>query len=105
MNTTIKPTSDRILIELAAKPEKSSAGIYYPASHHSRTEGSEGFVLATGPGKRNSNGVIVKPEVNVGDRVVFNPYGGQEIKIEDKEYRLCSPSDVLAIVPTVTLSL
>ena len=64
----------------------------------------EGQVVAVGPGKYETclpagrKGELVKPGVKVGDRVLYKRYGGDEIKIEGKEYLMVSADDILAII-------
>ena len=55
-------------------------------------------VVAVGPGKRNDKGELVPVEVKVGDTVLTSKYGGTEIKLDDKEYKILNASDILAIV-------
>jgi len=45
------------------------------------------------------NGFVNEPmPVIVGQRVLVNKYGGTEIKIDGKEYKLCDIGDILAIL-------
>jgi len=37
-------------------------------------------------------------EVKVGDRVLVSKYGGTEIKIDGKEYKLLNGDDLLAVL-------
>ena len=37
-------------------------------------------------------------EVKVGDRVLVSKYGGSEVKIDGKEYKIFSSDDLIAIV-------
>ena len=37
-------------------------------------------------------------DVKVGDTILTSKYGGTEIKIDDKEYKILNASDILAIV-------
>ena len=41
---------------------------------------------------------MIPVEVKVGDHVLTSNYGGTEIKIDDKEYKILNSSDILAIV-------
>ena len=51
-----------------------------------------------GTGKTDEDGKKVPFEVKVGDRVLVSKYGGTEIKIDNKEYKLLSSDDLLAIL-------
>ena len=42
--------------------------------------------------------LVVAFEVKVGDRVLVSKYGGTEVKIDGKEYKIFSTDDLIAIV-------
>jgi chaperonin GroES len=46
----------------------------------------------------DDEGKKVAFEVKVGDRVLVSKYGGTEIKLDGKEYKLLSSDDLLAIL-------
>ena len=92
----IKPLGDRVLIEAIEQKEVIKGGIVIPDSAKEKPQ--EAVVVAVGPGKRDDNGVLVPVEVKVGDHVLTSKYGGTEIKIDDKEYKILNSSDILAIV-------
>ena len=58
----------------------------------------EGEVIAVGPGKILDNGERAKMEVKVGDKVIFEKWGGEEIKIDKIEYKILEQSKILAII-------
>ncbi|EGQ2934406.1 hypothetical protein DYP24_09265 [Staphylococcus pseudintermedius] len=41
---------------------------------------------------------MIKPELNEGDRVVFQQYAGTEVKRDDKEYLVLTEDEVLAVI-------
>ena len=51
-----------------------------------------------GIGKTDDKGNKVAFEVKVGDRVLISKYGGTEIKVDGKEYKVLNSDDILAIV-------
>jgi chaperonin GroES len=55
-------------------------------------------VKALGTGKTGDDGKKVAFEVKVGDRVLVSKYGGTEVKIDGKEYKIFSSDDLIAIV-------
>jgi len=71
------------------------SGIVIPDTAKEKPQ--EGRVVAVGPGKRD-HGEMVKPEVKVGDQVLYKRYGGDEVKIEGKEYLMVSADDILAVI-------
>ncbi len=72
------------------------SGIVIPDTAKEKPQ--EGKVVAVGPGKMD-HGQLVKPDVKVGDHVLYKRYGGDEIKdLEGKEYMMISADDILAVV-------
>ena len=93
----IKPLGDHILIEVAKEKEKTETGIFLPETAN-KEKSEEGKVIATGPGKKTDDGKILMMSVKPGDRVLFQKYGPNEIKIGGKEYLIASEGDILAII-------
>ena len=54
--------------------------------------------MALGTGKTNDDGKKVPFEVKKGDRVLVSKYGGTEIKLDGKEYKILNSDDVLAVI-------
>ncbi len=86
----VKPLDDRVLVEPLAIEEKTSSGIIIPdtAKEKPRT----GVVIAVGTDED------LQEKIKVSDKVLFAKYGGDEIEIDKKEYRILQRSDILAIV-------
>jgi len=95
----LKPLHDRIIIEAAAKEEKTASGIILPESAQEKP--LKGKVLAVGPGKRLDNGKLAELDVNEGDTVLYGKYAGTEITVDGKDYIILRGEDVLAIVGEV----
>ena len=97
MALNVKPLGDRILVEPAEEKEVKKGGIIIPDS--AKEKPMESFVRALGTGKTDDDGKKVAFEVAVGDRVLVSKYGGTEIKIDGKEYKILSSSDdILAVI-------
>ena len=92
----IKPLGDRVLIEAVEAVEETMGGILIPDSAKEKPQ--EARVVALGTGKVDEDGKKVEFEVKVGDIVLTSKYGGTEVKVDGKEYKLVSASDILAIV-------
>jgi len=91
----IKPLADRVVVKATVQEEKTKGGIVLPDTAKDKPQ--EGEVIAVGPGKVLDNGTKLKPEVKVGDRIIFSKYSGTEIKIEGDEYLILRESDILAV--------
>jgi chaperonin GroES len=96
MATNLKPLGDRILVEPVEEKEVKKGGIIIPDSAKEKPQ--EGIVVALGTGKTDDNGKKLPFEVKKGDRVLVSKYGGTEIKLDGKEYKILSADDILAIV-------
>ena len=69
MGLSLKPLSDRVVVEPAAAEEKSSGGIILPDTAQEKP--SEGTVVAVGNGVRGDDGSITPLDVKKGDHVLF----------------------------------
>jgi len=94
MTMKVKPLSDNILIQPLTET-KLPSGIVIPETAKEKPQ--EGKVVAVGPG-RYEEGKLIKPEVKKGDRVIYKKWGGNEIKIEGKEYLIVKSEDILAVL-------
>lgn len=96
--TKIKPLGNRVLVQ-RTKAKTTKGGILLPDSAQEKPR--EGKVLAVGPGKLNDSGTLETVEVKVGDRIMFGPYAGTEIKdssTDDEELLILSESEILGIL-------
>jgi len=57
---------------------------------------NEAVVVAAGAGGRTRDGTTLPLNVKVGDKVMLPEYGGQQVKLDDKEYFLFRDEDILA---------
>jgi chaperonin GroES len=96
MALNVKPLGDRILCEAIEEKETKKGGIIIPDS--AKEKPTECIVIALGTGKTDDNGKKVPFEVKKGDRVLVSKYGGTEIKIDGKEYKILSSDDILAVL-------
>ena len=92
----IKPLGDRVLVEQIEEAEQIKGGIVIPDSAKEKPQ--EATVVALGTGKIDDNGKKVPFDVKVGDIVLTSKYGGTDVKIDGKEYKILSSSDILAVV-------
>lgn len=92
----VKPLGDRVLLESLEVTEQVKGGIVIPDSAKEKPQ--EYKVIALGTGKIDDNGKKIAFDVKVGDLVLTNKYGGTEVKIEEKEYKLVSAEDILAVL-------
>ncbi|MSU64248.1 MAG: co-chaperone GroES [Pedosphaera sp.] len=96
MAINIKPLGDRILVEPVEEKETKKGGIIIPDT--AKEKPMEGNIVALGTGKTDDNGKKLPFEVKVGDRVLISKYGGTEIKLDGKEYKILNSDDILAVI-------
>jgi len=96
MALNVKPLGDRILVEAVEEKEVRKGGIIIPDS--AKEKPMESIVVALGTGKTDDNGKKIAFEVKKGDRILCSKYGGTEIKIDGKEYKILNSDDILAVL-------
>jgi chaperonin GroES len=92
----LKPLADRLVVKLVETEEEKRGGIIIPDTAKEKPE--KGEVIAVGPGKLLDSGTRAAMEVKKGDKVLFQKYGGHEIKIDAKEYMILREEDVMAVI-------
>lgn len=92
----IRPLQDRILVKRIASEEKSAGGIIIP--DNAKEKPMEGQVVAVGNGKTLEDGSLHKPDVKVGDSVLFSKYAGSEVKIDGIEHLVMREDDLLGVI-------
>lgn len=89
----LKPTAGYILLEPQKAETTTASGIVLPDTSSEKPQ--IGTVLAIGGDEVTSSGVK-KSGVKVGDQVIYKKWGGNEIKIDNKDYLFVKFEDILA---------
>lgn len=87
---TIKPMDDRILVEPLEEENKTSSGIIIPDT--AKEKPTTGKVIAVGTDED------LQEKIKIGDKVLYAKYGGEEISIEGKDYKIIQRADILAVI-------
>ena len=94
---SLRPLHDRILVErLDEAQQRSSGGIIIPDSAKEKPQ--QGQVVAVGNGKKKDDGSGVALDVQVGDKILFGKYSGNEVTVDDNEYLIMREDEALAII-------
>ena len=93
---SFRPLHDRVVVRRIESEEKTKGGIIIPDS--AKEKPMESVVVALGTGKTDDAGKKVPFEVKKGDRVLVSKYGGTEIKLDGKEYKILNSDDILAVI-------
>lgn len=96
MDVKIKPLMGYVLVEPSEALGKTASGIILPESAQEKP--AQGIVIAVGDSWMLENGRVVMSPVKSGDRVVYKKWGGDEIKVAGKEYKLVKFDDLMAIL-------
>ena len=86
----IKPMDDRLVLELIEEELKTKSGLYIPDT--AKEKPIMGKVVAVGTDED------LREKIKEGDKVLFAKYGGEEINIDNKNYKIVQRSDVLAVI-------
>ena len=92
----IKPLGDRVLVKPNTEEEVTASGIVLPDTVDKEKK-AEGVVIALGNGKK-----LEELGLKVGDKVLFEKWGGEEIKRgkggDEVEYKILPHDKVLAVI-------
>ena len=97
--TGFVPVGDRVLIKplsLEETGQTTSFGIIIPDTAKEKPE--QGTVVAVGTGRVGDDNIRIPVSVKVGDRVMFNKYGYDEVKIKGVEYFIVSEANILGVL-------
>lgn len=92
----LQPMPGYVLVEPAEAATRTDSGIYLPDSHDQKPQ--QGEVLAVGATWVTEQGAKIDSPVKAGDHVVYKKWGGNDVKIADKEYQFLKFEDILAII-------
>lgn len=91
----IIPLEDRVVLKVAKVEEKTPGGILLPDAYKERHEMAQLEAEVIELGEFAFVDSDVKPEV--GDTVLITKYAGKLYTLNDEEYRLVTPRDILGI--------
>ncbi len=107
---------DRVLIDLDARQDRSSAGLYLPPTVKEKEKVQGGYIVKTGPGYpvHDPNAVLEEPWVEhrgqewkyiplqaaEGDYAIFLKDAAVEIEFEGRKYLIVPHSAILGLVRT-----
>ncbi len=91
----IRPLFDRVVIKSCEVEETTKSGLILTGNAKEKPQMAE--VIAVGPGGV-VDGKDVTMSVNIGDKVIYSKYAGNEVKLDGEEYIIVRQSDILAVV-------
>ena len=96
MECPIKPLSDKVVILPQEEGEQMYGNIIVPDAGGEKPE--IGTVLAVGPGRVSTNGVLIENKLRKGQTVMVPKFGAQKVEIENETYIIAGESDILGII-------
>ena len=90
------PMEDRVVVKPQEAEEKTAGGIVLPDS--AKEKPLIGTVVSVGPGKMLDSGNRGKMSVKKKDVVLYSKYGGTDVEVDGKEYKIFRESEILGIV-------
>lgn len=91
---TLRPTAGYVLLEALEAERKTASGIVLPETAEEKPQ--KGKVLAVGSEEITDSGARRPAPCQAGDFVIYKKWGGNEVKVEGKEYLFVKFEDILA---------
>jgi chaperonin GroES len=91
-----RPLHDRVVVQRIDAEAKTKGGIIIPDTAKEKPQ--EGKIVAVGPGGRDEAGKLIRPDVKVGDRVLFGKWSGTEVKIDGEDLLIMKESDIMGVI-------
>lgn len=94
--TSLRPLHDRVIVKRLAEEAKTASGIIIPDT--AKEKPTEGEVIAVGSGIVTADGTVRPLDVKVGDRVLFEKWASNEVKINGEEFLVMKEDSIIAVV-------
>jgi len=95
----ITPLGDKIVILPQEEGEQQYGNIIIPDTGQEKP--SIGTVLAVGPGRISTDGILIPNRIEVGVTVMVPKFGAQTVSLENETYIMASENDVLGIIKKI----
>ena len=92
----IRPLGDKVIVQRSEANAMTEGGIVLPDS--AKEKPKKGTVMAVGTGKLLDSGKRASMQVNVGDKVLFTPYGGTEVDVDKDTLIIMDENDILGVI-------
>jgi chaperonin GroES len=96
LSMDIRPLHDRVVVKRIEEGEVMQGGLYIPDTAKEKPQ--QGEVVAVGKGKRSDDGKLIALDVQVGDRILFGKYSGNDIKLDGTEYLIMREDEILGVL-------
>lgn len=97
VDMTVRLLGNRVAITADPVETKSESGIHLP--ENAQKFERSGTVELVGVGYRtDGDGTLIRPPVEIGDRIVFHRQSGETWTIDGKEYTILQSNEIVAVV-------
>lgn len=88
----IKPLGDRILVKPLQQEQTTASGIVLPETGEKEKK-AQGEIISIGDGEK-----IKKLNLQIGDKVLFGKYAGDDVEVEKQELKILKDDEILAVI-------
>lgn len=92
----LKPIDDKVVLKPIKQDETVTASGFIVTGNSEKPQ--EAHVVAVGTGVTTKNGVHIAIPLEVGQKVIFAKYSGNEITHEGESYTIISYNDIMAVI-------
>jgi chaperonin GroES len=92
----LRPIGNYVVVRPATLAETLPSGLYRGNQEQNKTR--SGKVIAVGPGVRQENGTFRPLDIQLGDVVLFNRWGGEEDGRGEDKVVLLKSDDILCVI-------
>jgi chaperonin GroES len=92
----VVPLGANVVVRRSEAEPATAGGILLP--DNAREKPRQGRVLSVGDGRLLPDGTRAAPQVSEGDRILFSPYAGTELTVNNEPLLIMSEDEILAIV-------
>ena len=96
MECPIIPLGDKVVILPQEEGEQMYGNIIVPDAGKEKPE--IGTVMAVGEGRVTNDGIIIKNQLEIGQKVIVPKFGAQVVVLENETYIIASENDILGII-------
>jgi len=92
----LHPTAGYVIIEQTEAETRTASGIYLPEKAADKPQ--KGVILAVGEAEITDKGVTKNAPAKVGDIVIYKKWGGNEVKLDGRDFLFVKFDDILATI-------
>ncbi len=89
---TIKPLGNRVLVKPEEEEKVTASGIVLPDTADKEKK-AQGEIIALGEGD-----LLAKLNLKPGMKVLFKKWGGEDVEIDNQEYKILDQADIIAVI-------